>query len=199
MRHTRSAGLPTRPRGTSIGNLTQLTDRSTVDKHEGQVDIDTATSSPSVLAGSTATATSFDFYGKTRGYVTPLIFNYEAGTYKLTGIGGAFYAGKGSQGIPFITSTDYYANFVGNATVTSTSCFGFYDGEYSVSRRGSDSHADAGVIPFDPAKQGSAATWLSSTTGDVELKLGMTFSSNPGAKAKVLLTGSGTYSAMLNE
>ena len=45
-----------------------------------------------------STATSFDFYGKTKGYVTPLIFNYNAGTYTLTGIGKPFNAGEGSQG-----------------------------------------------------------------------------------------------------
>ncbi len=186
----------------SIGNLTQLTTRANVDTLKGQVNIDTAASSSTPPANSTAT--SFDFYGKTTGWVTPLIFNDNAGTYTLTGIGAAFDAGTGSQGIPFHVTE-------GSADVTSTSRFGFYDGESGFMKNQQNvkryfTEPAAGVIPYSPATNGSA-DWFSSTkavgligkTGPF-LRVGLTFSINESAGAKVTLSDSGdAYSAMLNE
>jgi Papain family cysteine protease len=187
----------------SIGESTQLTDRQGVvdgKKSKGEVNIDTQPGSSSA----SGTATSFNFYSHTNGshYVTPLLFNFNPSsqTYTLTGIGASFKpeasgAGKkGEQvGIPFVAS-------FGSANVTSTSRFGFYDGDVTSAGKNERVKANAGIIPYSAQRSGSPA-WLSST-GPVEpgaLKVGMTFSGVTAANVALTRTASRTYSAMLNE
>jgi hypothetical protein len=187
----------------SIGASTQLTYRQGVvdgKKSKGEVNIDTQPGSSSA----SGTATSFNFYSHTNGshYVTPLLFNFNSSsqTYTLTGIGASFKpeapgAGKkGEQvGIPFV------ANF-GSANVTSTSRFGFYDGDVTSAGTNETVMANAGIIPYSANRSGSPA-WLSSTgpVGPGTLKVGMTFSGVTAANVALTRTVSRTYSAMLNE
>jgi hypothetical protein len=187
----------------SIGQLTQLTYRKGVvdgKKSKGEVNIDTQPGSSSARG----TATSFNFYNRTNGshYVTPLLFNFNSSsqTYTLTGIGASFKpeapgAGKkGEQvGIPFVAS-------FGSANVTSTSRFGFYDGDVTSAGENETVKANAGIIPYSANRSGSPV-WLSST-GPVEpgaLEVGMTFSGVTAANVALTRTASRTYSAMLNE
>jgi hypothetical protein len=179
----------TAPYAASIGTVSQIAVQPNLDTARGQVHINPA------LAGSTATAASFNYFSELDKSVTPLLFSYDAtnATYTLTGIGTSMNNPVRNQatGIPFYLVS-------GSQALSADTVFGFYDGSVTWTSIGVVNAApEAPTVPYQSVTSDS---WLSTdATPMTQLKIGETFSLS-NTKADVALSSSASgrsYASML--